>query len=227
MRFPISHLLVGGARLLGDTGALSAIDKKPVDGPLFLGREGFVSDAQADRRHHGGPDKAVHHYSSAHYAVWRREIGDRPVLDAPGAFGENLSAPDLDESRVAVGDRFRLGHALIEVSQGRQPCWKLNHRFGQPDMARLVQKTGRTGWYYRVLEEGRVEPGDDLILVDRPSPDWTIRRLWHLFYVTPLDRGELSAMLTLTHLPESWRALARRRLETLAVEDWSPRLDGR
>ena len=219
----IDQLLIGPVRPLGLRGAPSGIDKRAA-GRLWLGRAGFAGDAQGDTRHHGGPDKAVHHYAFDHYGFWHGAIGRRDVLARPGAFGENISTVGLDERTVAIGDTFRVGGALIQVSQGRQPCWKLNLRFAVPDMARRVQESGRTGWYYRVLEQGFVEPGDDLVLVDRLTPDWTIERLWRVLYVDVLNREELSAMAALAHLPESWRGYADRRLATAEVEDWSSRL---
>ena len=220
----LDHLLVGQVAPLGET--LSGIAKAPVAGPVRLTATGFEGDAQADTRVHGGPDKAVHHYPFEHYDLWRAEVGERPALAAPGGFGENLSTRGLDEHAVAIGDVFRLGSALIEVSQGRQPCWKLNLRLDVPDMAQRVQGTGRTGWYYRVLEPGVVEAGDAFELQDRRSPDWTIHRLWRTLYVDTLNRDELAAMAALEHLPEGWRKYARRRLETRRVEDWSARLGG-
>lgn len=216
--------MVGQVAPLGETS--SGIAKAPVVGPLQLTPLGFEGDAQADTRVHGGPDKAVHHYPFDHYAPWREEVGERPALAAPGGFGENLSTVGLDETTVAIGDVFRLGAAVIEVSQGRQPCWKLNLRFDVPDMAQRVQTSGRTGWYYRVLEPGLVAPGDAFLLVDRRSPDWTIHRLWRTLYVDTLNREELAAMAALDHLPEGWRKYARRRLESRRVEDWSARLGG-
>lgn len=143
-----------------------------------------------------------------------------------GAFGENLSTAGLDEATVAIGDVFRLGGALIEVSQGRQPCWKLNIRFGVADMARRVQQTGRTGWYYRVLEEGTVAAGDTLTLIERRAPDWPLARLWRILYVDVLNRDELRAMAAQPRLPVGWRAYAEKRLAAGQVEDWRPRLDG-
>ncbi|UXU76239.1 MULTISPECIES: MOSC domain-containing protein [unclassified Paracoccus (in: a-proteobacteria)] len=254
-------LLIGKAAPLGDSGLDSAIDKRPVDQPLLLTATGFVGDEQADRRVHGGPEKAVHHYPRDHYPTWTGELAGlsgsapqpgatgapapaaRPALDGqagagalisvqtllarPGAFGENISATGLTETDVAVGDIFRLGRALVQVSQGRQPCWKLSRRFGVPDMARRVQDSGRTGWYYRVLEPGPVAPCDRLILVDRIAPDWTLHRLWHALYVERLNRDELSAIAALDILSEGWRRYAVRRLESGRVEDWAPRLEGR
>src|SRR5690606_28098107 len=129
-------------------------------------------------------------------------------------------------SAVAIGDVFRLGGARVQVSQMRQPCWKLNARFGVSDMARRVQTTGRTGWYYRVLEEGRVSPEDELELLDRPAADWTIARLQRVFYRDMMNRAELEAMAALDVLPNNVRDRARKRLASGQVEDWAPRLWG-
>lgn len=159
-------------------------------------------------------------------AHWCAAIGERDVFVQSGAFGENLSTVGIAGAQVAVGDTFRLGDALIQVSQGRQPCWKLNLRFGLSDMALRVQTTGRTGWYYRVLEEGFVEAGNELLLVDHLSPEWTIERLWRVLYADMINVGELTAMSDLGHLPESWRRYATRRLATAQVEGWSSRLTG-
>ncbi|WP_051329403.1 MOSC domain-containing protein [Geminicoccus roseus] len=222
----LDGLAVGQLTALGPRLAPSGIAKRLVQGPIWLGSEGLEGDVQGDRRIHGGPDKAVHHYPFDHYAFWREEL-DRPaLLAAPPAFGENFSTIGLTEAEVAVGDRFRIGRALVEVSQGRQPCWKLDARFDVQGLARKVQATGRTGWYYRVVEEGPVEPGDELVLVDRGSPDWTIHRLWHILYVDRMNIEELQAMAALEHLPEGWRRHACRRLATGLVENWRSRLDG-
>lgn len=222
----VEEILIGSVAPLGPRAAPSGIDKHPVRGRLFLGPEGFLGDAQGDRKHHGGVDKAVHHYPYDHYPHWLAVLGDRSLLRRPGAFGENLTTRGATEQDVAVGDSFRLGGAVLQVSQGRQPCWKLNARFETPDMAAQVQKSGLTGWYYRVLEPGHVEPGAELVLLDRLSPDWTIRRLWRALYVDAMNLDELAAMAELAHLPEGWRGYARRRLETRRVEDWSRRLQG-
>ncbi|RIV85480.1 MOSC domain-containing protein [Aurantiacibacter xanthus] len=222
---PVDEILVGAIAPLGLRAAPSGIAKSPVQGRLFLGPEGFTGDAQGDRKHHGGVEKAVHHYAYEHYPYWIAAIGERDVLTRPGAFGENLSTRGLTEQDVAIGDTFRLGEAVIQVSQGRQPCWKLNARFDAADMAIQVQKSGLTGWYYRVLETGHVEPGDGLELVDRLSPEWTIQRLWRVLYIDTMNHDELAAMVDLEHLPEGWRGYARKRLATRKVEDWSRRLN--
>lgn len=222
----LAALLVGKLAAIDERGTLSGIDKKPVAETLHLSATGFVGDHQGDLKHHGGIEKAVHHYPSDHYRIWREEIGAAPILDQPGAFGENLSTSGLTEDDVAVGDRFRLGGALLEVSQGRQPCWKLNRRFGLSDMARRVQQSGRTGWYYRVIEEGCVCADDALVLVERRCPDWSIRQLWHYLYVDTMNRGALQEIANLDILPASWRDYAAKRLATRQVEDWARRLEG-
>nr|WP_207461793.1 MOSC domain-containing protein [Azospirillum sp. SYSU D00513] len=223
----IIALMVGKASPFGPPGRRSAIAKAPVDGPLEVGPEGFLIDEQADRKNHGGPEKAVHHYPLDHHAAWRAELGtEAPHLGRPGAFGENIATLGLTEADVCIGDVFRAGSALLQVAQGRQPCWKLNHRFAVPDMARRVQTSGRTGWYYRVLEPGRIAPGDRLALTARPHPDWTLARILHVLYHDTMNRTALAEMAGLPALAEGWRSLARRRLERGAVEDWSARLGG-
>lgn len=223
---PVLSLLTAQLSPLGPKNIPSGIAKQPREGKLWLSHVGFQGDEQGDLRHHGGIEKAVHHYPFDHYPLWREEIGDKIVLEQAGAFGENISTIGLTEKEVAIGDRFRLGEALIEVSQGRQPCWKLNIRFDVPDMAKRVQQTGRSGWYYRVVEEGFVECGDNLILQDRLAPEWTLHRLWHVLYVDVLNYDELSAMAELQHLPDGWRRYAIKRLQNRKVEDWTNRLIG-
>lgn len=192
----------------------SAIGKTAVTGPVRVTRLGLAGDEQADLSVHGGPDKAVHHYPHDHYAWWREAIEDHPLLAAPGAFGENISTEGLTETTVAIGDVFRLGTALVEVSQGRQPCWRLDHRFGRRDVLSGIIGTRRSGWYYRVLEAGEVAAGDTLDLVERPWPQWTIARVFGLLVAGDhkKDREGLEALGEVTTLAEPW---AKRRAALL------------
>lgn len=206
-------------------GSRSAIHKFPVSGRVRAMVLGVAGDAQGDLRLHGGLEKAVHHYPREHYAAWRAELGNHALLRSPGAFGENLHGQGLTESTVCLGDRWRAGDALLEVTQARQPCWKLDERFGLPGMARRLQQSRRTGWYYRVLEEGCLWEGAALVLEHRPYPQWSIAQLLDLLYGPVLDPAELQAACELP-LPASWLRLLQRRIDTGTVEDWTPRLDG-
>ena len=221
----VRTVLVGPAVPYTRPGSLSGIDKQPVTGAATVAALGLVGDQQGDLRVHGGPDKAVHAYAWAHYAAWRAELPPNALLAQPGAFGENLSIDGADEASVCLGDQWQVGGVLLEVSQGRQPCWKLNDRFGVADMARRVQDSGRSGWYYRVLETGTVQAGDTLVLVDRPHPHWPLPRLSELLYRRTLDRDELHGALALPLVP-SWRKLFERRLQQGDTESWDSRLGG-
>ncbi len=221
----VDALLAGIAVPYTRPGSMSGIDKHPLAGRVEIGTTGLAGDQQGDLRVHGGPDKAVHHYPFEHYAAWRDELGELPRLHAAGGFGENISAHGLHEGNVCLADRFTLGDAVLEVSQGRQPCWKLNDRFGVPDMARRVQATGRTGWYYRVLQPGSAQAGDMLELAARPWPAWPLRRLGMLLSDRVVDGAALEPTLELPLVP-SWRRLVERRLQSGAVEDWQPRIEG-
>lgn len=221
----VDALLTGCAKPYTRPGSFSGIDKHVRSGRMHIGELGLSGDEQGDPRVHGGPDKAVHHYAFEHYAAWQEDLGPLPLLHAPGAFGENISTRGLTEDNVCLGDQFTLGDARLEVSQGRQPCWKLNDRLDVVDMARRVQATGRTGWYYRVLQAGDTTAGDMLTLITRPHADWTLRRLNTLLFERVLDPATLEAALQLPLVP-SWRKLLERRLQQCEVEDWSRRIDG-
>ena len=219
-------VLTGRVAPLGGDGPKSAIDKRPAAALWRIDALGLAGDAQADHRHHGGPEKALHHYLCEHYATWVGEIGDDPLLRMPGAFGENLSTRGWTEANVCIGDVVRFGSALLQVSQGRQPCWKLNRRFRRPDMALRVQSTGRAGWYYRVIEAGVADSDDFLWLIDRPRPAWTLQRLSRLLYRGADDREGLAELAALPELAQNWRDLARQRVDSGKVEDWTKRLHG-
>ncbi|MBA1205116.1 MOSC domain-containing protein [Pseudomonas capeferrum] len=219
-------LLTGRARPYTRAGTRSAIDKRSQTGPRKVTLLGIEGDEQGDLRVHGGVEKAIHHYPHEHYGAWADELGEHGLLARPGAFGENFSTRGWSEADVCLGDRIRIGTALLEVSQGRLPCWKLDDRFGVERMALRMQQNGRTGWYYRVLEEGQVQVGDRLRLVERPHPDWSIARLSAVLFDKRLEAALLEECLALPLVP-SWRKTLQRRLEQRQVEDWTSRLHGR
>ncbi|HHX8332029.1 TPA: MOSC domain-containing protein [Vibrio diabolicus] len=206
-------------------GAQSAINKQVLPERQHATELGFISDEQGDPRFHGGIQKALHIYPSEHYPIWQQELGERTIFQSAGGFGENISSEGVTESTICLKDKIRIGSTLLEVSQGRMPCWKLNVRFDQHDMARRLQDTLRTGWYFRVLEEGEIGAGDEIILCERPYPEWPLARIMGAVFTGCLNREELTQLSELP-LVESWGKLVERRLETGEVEDWEMRLVG-
>lgn len=221
----LDTLLTGRVQPFTRPGTQSAIDKQPQQGRLKVSTLGLHGDEQGDLRVHGGVEKAIHHYPLEHYARWADELGAHPLLTQPGAFGENFSTTGWSEHDVCLGDRIRVGTALLEVSQGRMPCWKLSDRFAVANLALRVQQSGRTGWYYRVLEEGVVSAGDSLKRVERPFADWSLARLSAVLFDKQVETELLRECLALPLVP-SWRRTLERRLEKGMTEDWGPRLQG-
>src|SRR3954465_3364904 len=160
----------------GQSGATS-IFKEPTEGRVRVRRLSLEGDWQADLRYHGGLNKAVYAYPSEHYAAWAQELGRADLR--PGQFGENLTVDGLTEDTVRLGDVFRIGTALLQVTQPRYPCYKLGIRMGDPAFPRRFLASGRTGFYLRVVEEGELGAGDAIELTER-SDGLTIRELWHL-----------------------------------------------
>ena len=201
---------VGTPRTVGIPGAenrmerefTSAIWKSPVSGPVHAGSLGLTGDAVYDTRDHGGPDQAVLMYAAAHYPLWRQELG-RPV--GPGDFGENLSVEGLDEDTVCIGDVYQVGPARLQVSHPRQPCATLARRHQIPDMIAIVQANGRSGWYLRVLHEGWIEAGHPVQRLDRPNPDWTVRRAARAMLTRHRNPVEAAALARCRGLSDEWR----------------------
>ena len=155
-------LFLGGIRPLPESGRPTGMYKSPLTAPVAVGPEGLAGDQQADRRVHGGPDKAIHLYPAAHYARLAAAFPEAAPALVPGRLGENLSTADLDEHSVHIGDIWRLGSARLQVCQPRSPCWKIDERFAAEGMAAFIAEERLTGWYWRVLTPGEVAPGDEL-----------------------------------------------------------------
>lgn len=177
--------------------------KEPIAGDVWLSRTNLAGDGQADRVKHGGVDKAVLAYSADHYDYWRShlEIPDLP----PGAFGENFTVQGQTEADVCIGDSYSIGAAMVQVSQPRQPCWKLARRWRMADLALQVKANGRSGWYFRVLQEGTVQPGAAMVLCDRPHPEWTIARANHIMHHEVHDKEAAAALAHCPLLSQNWQ----------------------
>ena len=213
MKQTVEALCIGKALPFRD-GLSSAIAKHPIAGDVRIATEGLEGDVQADRKVHGGPDMAVHQYPLEHHGFWRDQIGALPLIDAPGAFGSNVALTGLLEDQVHIGDRFRIGTALLEVSQPRQPCWKIEHRFQHKGMVEKILQTGRCGWYYRVIEEGEAKAGDAFSLEMRAMSDWTVFRTFKALWGDPnsLSDAELTGLSALPALTPKLQAKALARL---------------
>ena len=154
----------------------TGIYKEPVEGRVMLRRHNLEGDGQADLTVHGGWDKAVYVYPSEHYADWQEEL---PGIPLPyGVFGENFTTEGLDEDSVHIGDRFRIGGAVVEVTQPRMPCFKLGIRFGRADMPKRFHLSGRCGFYLAVLEEGQVGAGDSVERLARSDGQVSVRECY-------------------------------------------------
>ncbi|QJC54329.1 MOSC domain-containing protein [Paenibacillus albicereus] len=192
---------------------MTGIFKSPCEGAVRLGRTGPQGDGQADLKHHGGPDKAVCVYSQEHYPQWEQQLGRQLGW---GAFGENLTLSGMDEASVVIGDRYRCGEALLEVSQPRQPCFKLGLRHAEPKMTLWVQESGRTGFYLRVVEEGEAAAGMALELVHRPEHGMTVAEANRIYYTAKKDARAIRSLLAVPELADSWRNALAARLEALS-----------
>ncbi len=189
----------------------TAIFKEPVDGRVPLSTLGLEGDGQADLTVHGGRDKAVYAYTIENYDYWRRELG-RDDLE-PGQFGENLTVRGMTEDAISIGDQFRIGTALVEVSQPRSPCFKLGLRMNSSTFGKQFLATCRVGFYLRVLEEGDVGAGDTIQRVDEPLEKMTVAQVCHLLYHDAGNLADTRRVLSIKALAASWRESFERRLE--------------
>jgi MOSC domain-containing protein YiiM len=176
----------------------TGIWKHPVTGPVAVRGVNVEGDDQGDRSVHGGPDKAVYAYAREDIDWWERELGKK-LPD--GIFGENLTLHGVDPASALVGERWRIGSVLLEVSEPRFPCWKLGVRFGDPLMLKRFAAARRTGTYLRLVEEGMLEAGDPVEPVSRPAHQLTIADFVHAYLE---DRSQLPRLL-IPEVAESWR----------------------
>lgn len=189
--------------------------KNPIQGKIFVDQTNLAGDGQADMKHHGGIDKAILAYSADHYPTWRQELR---IADLPrGAFGENLTIAGLDEDSVFIGDTFSIGAVIFEVSQPRQPCWKIARRWRMNELVGMVIETGWTGWYLRVLKTGYIEPGLPIVLIDRPNPDWPIARANRILHHHKTDLDLTMQLAGVPRLADAWVKELRERAERLRL----------
>ena len=215
-------LQIGKPRNYGDQDATdyyekawrTAIFREPVVGPIWLSKLTLAGDQVANRRFHGGPDKAVNVYPSEHYAQWRDELRLPEMTN--GAFGENFTTEGWLETEICIGDSFAIGSAIVEVSQPRKPCSTLARRWRVKDLPARVINAGKTGWYLRVLQEGEIRAGLPFTLLVRPHPEWTIAAANEVMYFRKKDFEAMRALAACPLLSTAWRDELQERLDQLA-----------
>jgi MOSC domain-containing protein YiiM len=209
------QLFAGTPVRIDDEGQFSAIWKQPVAGPVRIAKAGLVGDVQADRRVHGGPEKAVHQYAGENYAKLAAafpQIADTLIV---GSIGENISTFGFDETNVCIGDIVRAGSAVLQVSQPRRPCWKIDSRYGLKGITAYIVESGLTGWYYRVLEEGEAQPGEPLEIIERPAGAVLLDTLWTSWHRHRPDHEALAAIAGAPGLTPAWIKKIHERLAWL------------
>ena len=192
----------------------TGIFKTPVAGRVKVHKLNLEGDAQADLSVHGGPNKAVYAYPSEHYAFWKREF---PGMALPwGMFGENLTLEGLLEDEAHIGDRFRIGTAVLMVTQPRTPCYKLGMKFGREDMEARFLASGRTGFYFAVIEEGEMGKGDNIKLIEQGKNQIGISTILRLYFDREHpDAALIRQVLQIDALPSGWRRHFLKMLEEL------------
>jgi MOSC domain-containing protein YiiM len=191
----------------------TGIFKEPVEGPLMLRRLNLDGDRQADLRVHGGPSKAAYVYPSEHYPLWRKDLPDMDLQY--GMFGENFTTQGLNEVNTNIGDRFRIGGAVVMVTQPREPCFKLAAKFGRDDIIKKFLESGRSGFYLAVVEEGLVEAGQSVERIYRDENGVTIADMNRLYLHGASDAALVRRALRVEALPSGYRDYLLQELQSL------------
>jgi MOSC domain-containing protein YiiM/ferredoxin-NADP reductase len=203
----------------------SAIFKNPRSGSVKVTKLGCEGDEHAYEMH-GGVEKALLQYCVDHYDDWKTEIPETQHLFTVGGFGENLVSSGANEYNICIGDIIQIGKkVIIQVSEPRQPCYNLNHRFQMRDMAKRVQDKRQTGWYYRIIQEGDIKAGDEMILLERLHPKWTIAQVQHYLYRDMRNKKAMKELTEMKELGKEIRDLFSARLKR-QFEDQAARLVG-
>ncbi len=203
------QLLTGTAR--GDV--MSSIHKRPVEGPAMVRRLNVDGDAQGDPTVHGGPDAAVYVYAFEDYAFWMAQL--KRELASFGWFGENLTVQGASSDVMCFGDIWRVGDALLQVTEPRSPCYKLDHKMGIRYFAARFRRSGRVGFYNRVLEEGPVQAGDEATLVEPHPARVSIRLLSDVRHAEGVTMEDVERVLAVENLPPDQRRHAERRMRRI------------
>ncbi|MDX1497215.1 MAG: MOSC domain-containing protein [Salinisphaeraceae bacterium] len=216
MNIQLLGLYAGGISHIGIDKEPSGIIKQKLAGAVQIGPEGIIGDVQANRRVHGGPEKALHHFAAETFPGLAAAFPAAADKLRPGSIGENISTQGLTEAQACIGDVFRLGSCLLQISQPRRPCWKIDLRYDLEGIRAQIENQGTTGWYYRVLETGQCSPEDELSQQEQPHPSWTILRINALENAHRPAFEEIEAASQLDALNTDWRRRFAQRVQWLS-----------
>ncbi|WP_029919112.1 MOSC domain-containing protein [Nevskia soli] len=211
----ILGLYAGRIRPMPGDGRPTAIFKQPVMERVRIAWDGMEVDVQADRRHHGGTEKALHHYPLENHRRLARQFPELAEQFVAGAIGENISTEGYDEASICLGDVYACGSARIQVSQPRTPCWKIDSKFGREGISAYVAEQGISGWYYRVLAPGEAQAGDAFTLLERNEDAVSLAQFWEASRTRRPALEDLQRIADTPGLTEAWRQKLRQRVEWL------------
>ncbi len=220
----VSELRLGVPKKMFTINVETGFDKQPVSS-VNVNLFGIIGDHQVHSSH-GGEDRALLQFDSRHYAELGKTFPNSRNYLVNGGFGENLVVAGMNEHNMCIGDKVAIGNMLLELSQPRPPCFKLNHRFNEPTMALYTQNNAKTGWFYRVLNEGIILAGDPIRVIERPHPEWPVARVQHYLYHETDNKAATTTLSEMNALGKEIRDTFRHRLESNKTEDWNGRLTG-
>ena len=204
LKTTLDKVLIGEKRTLGPENTATGIFKFATDETVNVTDLGLENDIQVDKRVHGGFEKAIHHYPAENYLLLQQALPHLADKLIPATIGENFSSMQLTEKNVCIGDIFRVGSTLLQISQPRMPCWKVNQRYGNAHLSKFIMQQGISGWYYRVLEAGQVQVGNDITLIERLPEAVLICDLWQRFFGHDNAADRRADMQKITGLSTEW-----------------------
>ena len=207
----VIDLYAGKVRPFGPRGKGSAIAKASV-AQAQVDALGMVNDDQGDKRFHGGPEKALHHYSLAGYEKMMKHFPLFHKRFRPGVLGENITSDTLHDKNVCIGDVFQIGQLKVQVSSPRIPCWKISHKMDIADLDKFISQHGITGWYYRILEQGTLKVNDEITLLEQANPELTIHTFMLIVNGVIDDAEQIRAAANAKGLDPMWKERLERKL---------------
>ena len=223
MKIAIKHIYCGQSKKINDGKReeySSSYQKKALNKTSYeINKNGFKDDTQSDKKSHGGIDKAICVYSLDDY----RYFEEKNEITLPAcAFGENLSIVGVNDSNICIGDKFTCGEVIFEVSQPRQPCWKISSIVGIKKLTALIVKEYKTGFYFRVLQSGQIKPSDELELLTRPYPKLSIKHINQIYFNAKEHQEEIAEALKCDKISKAYREDLTKRYkdEEIGLQEW-------